>query len=183
MLGDALLGAGGLAGLGAWTEPALTPVQFPYRQGDSWRAMDFKPNAPGISQDTLLFTAHYAGEPLLGGAAHCGLVFDEWTEVLPAEQETTAIAFQADRPDAEPPQAMLLAVPPVRTGAWDPGDLLAAILETFDLARLRAVEPGHLDDTPYAQLLPATVMSATRVPITISTDLAVANLRWKATHD
>ncbi|HEY2673165.1 MAG TPA: hypothetical protein VGJ07_22745, partial [Rugosimonospora sp.] len=62
----------------------------------------------------------------------------------------------------------------------NPDDLLAAIAETYELARLRAVEPEHLDDTAYAQLLPATVMSATRHPITISTDLAVANLRWKA---
>jgi hypothetical protein len=182
LLGDALLGGGGILGLGAWPEPALTPIQLPYQAGDTWRGMDFKPGAPGISQDTVLFTAHYASDP--SGASRCGLVLDEWTEVIPADTETTGIAFQVDRPESEPPQAMLLAVPPVVAGqSWDPADLLAAVLDTFELARLRAVEPGHLDDTPYAQLLPATVLSATRTPITISTDLALANLRWKATHD
>jgi hypothetical protein len=72
---------------------------------------------------------------------------------------------------------MLLVGPPVRTGAWSLDDLVAAINETFDLARTRLVEPHQLDDSGYAQLLPATVLSATRQPITISTDLATANLR------
>jgi hypothetical protein len=77
---------------------------------------------------------------------------------------------------------MLLAVPPAKTGTWNWDDLVAAVNETYELAKARAVEPEHLDDTAYAQLLPATVMSATRQQITISTDLATSNLRWKA-HD
>jgi hypothetical protein len=39
------------------------------------------------------------------------------------------------------------------------------------------VEPVHLDQTRYAQLLPASVLTATRHPITIATDLARNNLR------
>ena len=78
---------------------------------------------------------------------------------------------------------MLLVSPPVRTGTWDVDDLLAAVNETFDLATDPLVEPHQLDGNGYAQLLPATLMSATRQPITISTDLAVANERWKADHD
>ncbi len=100
--------------------------------------------------------------------------------MVPARQETTGIAVHYDGPDSEPPQTMLLVVPPARTGAWVWDDLVAAVRETFDLARVRAVEPGHLDGTAYAQFLPATVLSATRQPITISTDLAIANLRGKA---
>jgi hypothetical protein len=138
MLGDALFGGGGLLGIGAWSEPALTPIQFPYQQSDSWRAMDFKPGAPPIGANTLMFTVSYASQPLLGGGAtRCGLVFDEWTEVLSADQETTGIAMQVDRPESEPPQSMLLAVPPVRTGAWNPDDLLTTVIDTFELARLR----------------------------------------------
>jgi hypothetical protein len=188
LLGDALLGGGGLLGLGAWREPELTPIQLPYRENDSWLGMDFKkdPQHPvRITEDKLLFTAHYA-PGALSGNQRCGLLLDEWTEVIPAERETTGIAVHVDTPDAEPPQAMLLVVPPDRTGPpanWKIADLVDAITETFELARSRAVEPAHLEDTAYAQLLPATVMSATREPITISTDLAIANLRWKAAHD
>jgi len=190
LLGDALLGGGGLLGLGTWNEPELAPIQLPRRDGDSWLGMDFKidpQNPVRINEDKLLFTAHYATGAMVGDN-RCGLLLDEWTEVIPAEQETTGIAVNFDSPDAEPPQAMLLVVPPDKTrqpqpGKWQYADLVAAIIETFDLARLRAVEPAHLDHTAYAQLLPATVMSATREPITISTDLSIANLRWKAAHD
>ncbi|MFC0542517.1 hypothetical protein [Kutzneria chonburiensis] len=181
-MADALRGPGhGILGiLDGWEEPAVTPVQFPYHAGDHWLAMEFADNKP-ITEDKLLFSAHYAAEPLLGTSDHCGLLLDEWTEVVPAVSETTSIAVHVDRPDSEPPQAMLLVAPPARTGSWHTDDLLAAVNETLDLAKARAVEPQHLDDTPYAQLLPATVMSATRQPVTIGTDLAIANLRRKAT--
>ncbi|MET7718557.1 hypothetical protein [Streptomyces sp. NPDC005407] len=184
MLGDALRGPGGLlSNIVGWQEPALTPVQLPYRQDDHWLAMEFKAGTQ-IVEDRLLFTAHYAAEPLLGTPQRCGLLLDEWAEVIPAERETTGIAVHVDRPDSEPPQALLLVVPPVKGQAWKWDDLVAAVNETLDLAKIRAVEPEHLDDTAYAQLLPATVMSATRQPITISTDLAISNLRWKAqAHD
>ncbi|WP_030559959.1 hypothetical protein [Streptomyces aureocirculatus] len=184
-LGDALQSSGSPFGvLTDWEEPQLTPVQFPYRRDDAWLAMEFR-RGTEIDEDKLLFTAHYADGPLPLSAQRCGLLLDEWTEVIPAERETTGIAVHYDGPDAEAPQALLLVVPPVkRPGGWDTGDLLAAVNETYDLARLRAVEPGHLDDTAYAHLLPATVLSATRQPITLSTDLAVSNLRWKAeAHD
>jgi hypothetical protein len=107
-----------------------------------------------------LWKAHYATNPSLGNDPRCGLLLDEWTEVAPATKETTGIAVNYDQPDSEPPQAMLLVVPPVKTGTWQVDDLVAAVNETFDLAKTRAVEPAHLDDTAYAHLLPATVMSA-----------------------
>ncbi|MFF2661612.1 hypothetical protein ACFVUH_30145 [Kitasatospora sp. NPDC058032] len=180
LVADALRGPGGLLGdLLGWQEPELVPVQLPYRPNDHWLGMEFAAGTR-ITEDRVLFTAHYAPEPLLGVNRHCGLLLDEWTEVVPAQQETTGIAFHYNGPDAEPPQAMLLVTPPQRTGNWSADDLLGAVGETLDLAKTRAVEPAHLDTTPYAQLLPATVMSATRRPITISTDLATANLRGKA---
>ncbi|MFF0292680.1 hypothetical protein ACFYST_01105 [Kitasatospora sp. NPDC004614] len=182
LLSDALRGPGGLLGslLGS-AEPQLTPIQLPFRPGDHWLAMEFADDTP-ITEDKVLFTAHYAPDPVLPSTTRVGLLFDEWTEVIPTDRETTGIALHYDGPDSQPPQAMLLVVPPVRTGTWNTDDLIAAIGETLDLAKTRGVEPEHLDNTAYAQLLPATVMSATRQPITISTDLATANQRWKAAH-
>jgi hypothetical protein len=163
-------------------EPKLRPIQLPFTAKDHWLAMELATGAT-IDQDRLLFTAQYADDPPRGAGPACGLLFDEWTEVLPTDRETTGIAVHADSPDSEPPQSMLLVVPPARTGSWQVDDLVAAVTETFDLARTRLVEPAQLDDSGYAQLLPATVLSATRQPITISTDLAVANARWKADHE
>lgn len=183
LLSDALRDRDGLLGNDPDdAELPLRPVQLPFRSNDRWLAMELAAGS-GVDEDRVLFTAHYADDPSRGDGPACGLLFDEWNEVLPAARETTGIAVHADSPDSEPPQSMLLVVPPVRTGTWQFDDLVAAVNETFDLARTRLVEPAHLDDTGYAQLLPATVLSATRQPITISTDLAIANTRWKADHD
>jgi hypothetical protein len=180
LLSDALLGPGGLLGTGilGWSEPELTPVQFPYVPKDHWLGLEFAkdPKLPDqLNEDRLLFTAHYAAN--LNNELQCGLLLDEWTEVIPAESETTGIAVHHNGPDSEPPQAMLLVVPPVRTagGQWASADLVDAITETFELAKTRAVEPAHLGATAFAHLLPATVLPATR-----ATDLGVANLRWRA---
>jgi hypothetical protein len=70
---------------------------------------------------------------------------------------------------------MLLVAPPTQTGTWSWDDLVAAVGETLDLVRIRAVEPGHVEGTPWAQLLPATVLPAPARAITLTTDLAINN--------
>jgi hypothetical protein len=142
-------------------EPRLRPIQLPFVANDHWLAMELNPGAT-IDQDRLLFTVYYADTPPRGSGPASGLLLDEWTEVLPTDREATGIAVHADSPDSEPPQSMLLVVPPVRTGSWQVDDLVAAVTETFDLARTRLVEPAQLDGTGYAQLLPATVLAARR---------------------
>ncbi|WP_283138991.1 hypothetical protein [Rhizohabitans arisaemae] len=155
-------------------EPELTPVQFPFTRDYPWLGLEL-PEGHTVDDDRLLYTAHYT-EQISSGHPVCGVLLDEWTEVIPAAEETTGIAFHYDRPGSEPPQAFLLVVPPRRTGKWAWEDLVAALGETLDLAKARAVEPTQLDDSAYGQLLPATVLTATRQPITISTDLVRNNL-------
>ncbi|WP_405889321.1 hypothetical protein OG427_01360 [Streptomyces sp. NBC_00133] len=154
-------------------EPELLPVQFPFEENAPWLAMEL-PASYQLRSDRLLYTAHYSDQPNPHDT-FCALLIDEWTETLPAKAETTGIALHYDRPGSEPPQTMLLVAPPKRTGAWNWDDLVAALHETLDLARSRAVEPTQIDGTAYAQLLPATVMTATASPITISTDLSINN--------
>ncbi|HEX8208199.1 MAG TPA: hypothetical protein VF587_19205, partial [Solirubrobacteraceae bacterium] len=161
-----------LAGVVGRAEPSLQPIQLPHA-AEGWLGLDFAPGAE-LAGDRVLYTAHYPG-PFVKTAALCGLLVDEWTEVIPGETETTGVAFHYDRPDSEPPQAMLLVVPPERRGEWRWDDLVATLHETLDLARQRAVEPADVDGTPYAQLLPATVMAATVRQVSIATNLAVNN--------
>ena len=93
--------------------------------------------------------------------------------MIPATSETTGIAFHYDRPGHRAAAGdAARRRRPTRPGRWQWDDLVAALNETLDLAKLRAVEPAQLDSTAYAQLLPATVMAATPRPITICTDLA-----------
>lgn len=167
-----------LAGAVGQQEPDLQPVQFPFTTGDPWLGLEI-PSTFTLTGDRLLHTAHYA-ESFDPGDDQCALLVDEWTETLPATTVNTGITAHHDRPGTQPPQTMLLVVPPARTGAWKVDDLVAAVDETLAMARSRAVEPGQLDALTYAQVLPATVLSAAAQPITIATDLSANNDRTVA---
>jgi len=54
------------------------------------------------------------------------------------------------------------------------------VRETFERARRRAVEPAHLDATPYARFLPAVVTATTVFPIAITVNLARNNGLFQA---
>jgi hypothetical protein len=108
-------------------------------------------------------------------ADQCGLLIDEWPELVPGTDVNSGVTFHFDRPSSQPPQAMLLAVPPVLTGKWRWDDLIATLNETLDGAKTRGVEPAQVDSSNYAQLLPATLMAVTLYQITIATNLAINN--------
>jgi hypothetical protein len=148
-------------------------VQLPFRQGEAWLALEIDP-ALTIDGERLLYTAHYAGQPN-AAAPTCGLLIDEWTEVIPARDETAGVTFHFDRPGSEPPQSWLLVTPPRASGAWQWEDVLGALEETFALARLRAVEPAQIEERPYAQFLPATVSAAALHGISISANFSRVN--------
>ena len=87
-----------------------------------------------------------------------GLVFDEWTEMLPARETTSGVAFHFNQPDTEPPQVMLLAVCPAEGENWRWEYLSETILDTFERAKKRLVNFDHLRTNPaLAHLLPALV--------------------------
>ena len=158
----------------------LTPLQFPYRADDHWLALQYPDTQPGtgepfvIDGDKLLYTAHYA-DAFAQSAAVCGLLLDEWTEAIPTTQEITGLTFHYDRPNCEAPQSLLLALPANFTGHWQWQDLVDTLHETLDIARKRAVEPAHWNETEYARFLPAVVSSVTRYPIMMTLDLAFNN--------
>jgi hypothetical protein len=155
--------------------PQLEPVQFPFSADAPWMALEFPPDAKEkLERELLLYTAAYA-KNFDGTQAQCGLLLDEWTEVVPGETETTGVTFHFDKPNSEPPQVILLATPTQFTGAWKWDDLVNTLHETLDMARARAVEPQQLDKTELSVFLPATIMATTWQPITIAADLAVVN--------
>ncbi|HET8772912.1 MAG TPA: hypothetical protein VFP80_03945 [Thermoanaerobaculia bacterium] len=154
-------------------EPELTPLQLPFLDQDRWLALDFPADLP-LDVDRLLYTAHFV-QPFDPNIAPCGLLLDEWTEVLPKPQTTTGVALHYDRPNNEAPQTMLLVTPASLGPQWQWADLVGALHETLDLAKRRAVEPTHIDKTAYAHFLPATIMAVTIRQITMSANLALNN--------
>lgn len=95
------------------------------------------------------------------------------------KEETTGVTFHFDQPNTEPPQVMLLAVPPVFTGKWHWNDLVDTLHETLDMAKKRAIEPKQIDKSAYAQFLPATMMAVTLYWITVATNLASNNMVYE----
>lgn len=154
-------------------EPGLDAMQLPFIPGDRWLGLEFPPDQK-LDQDRLLYTAHFAGA--FDKASHqCGMLLDEWTETIPVSDVDTGIVFHYDRPNCEAPQTMLLVTPSEFRGAWQWQDLVDALDETFDFAKRRAVEPSLIDRTPYAPLLPATIMASQFSQLTIAANLALNN--------
>ena len=127
-----------------------------------------------LDKDRLLYTAHFAA-PFNKTAPQCGMLLDEWTETIPGSSVDTGITFQHDRPNTEAPQSMLLVTPSQFRGSWRWDDLIGALNETLDFAKRRAVEPKHLDNSPYAPLLPATVIATQISQLTIAMELSLNN--------
>lgn len=141
---------------------SMKPVQMPFdlsspiAKRDYWLGASYPSsyNPEGDRLSLLIF-----GYESLG-ATTTALMLDEWMEIIPGESETTGIAFHFNQPDARAPQNVLLAVPPEKTGKWDFEALGLCVEEAFNLAKLRAVEPDHIDSSMFSQLLPATATLA-----------------------
>lgn len=170
--------------LGAADVPSLDAVQFPFRTDDVWLGLELPATFPNgepfvLEEDKLLYSPHFGPgaeiDPADANRTYSGLLIDEWVEVIPVDQVTTGLAFHFDRPNSEPPQAILLATPPAHGGSWRWDDLVATLHETLDLARLRAVEPAQLDRTALGPLLPAVISAVTLYPITATLNYASNN--------
>ena len=130
----------------------LVVWQLPHRDQQVWAA---RPQAwadpKRLRKDTPQLAVVAAGADALVGLADdsrlAGLTIDDWQEVIPDAQQTTGVSFHYDAPGARPPQAVLLAVPPVLgMSNWTFEQVLASVHEAFDLAQLRCVRPKDLVD-------------------------------------
>lgn len=93
------------------------------------------------------------------------LVIDAWSEAAPAETIDTGVAFRHDAPRSQPPQAILVAVPPPST-SWSISLLESIIDETMQLVRLRAIAPSEVHD----HVLPAVYVADDPDSLTATTD-------------
>lgn len=162
------------------TEIVLTPLQLPYVAQDIWLGLEFPPVHPVTGDDLLegerlCYTAHISGV-FNPASMQVGLLLDEWTEFIPSREETAGLAFHYNRPNAEAPQSLLLAMPAsTGEGNWQWDDLVDCVREAMHLARLRAVEPEQVQETPYGRFLPALVSTLTTYPLMPGLNLAYNN--------
>ncbi len=163
-LGEALTASGVLT---VSPVPRTILAQTPAR-GGTWAATAPAAQGPSAPVCTVLYSDD---EPALGQLL-AGFLTDTWTETVPFDgkaadltddaddtgnqpHEVVGVALHFDRPDARPPQALLLAVSPNPNRGWRAADLQAIVEDTLELARLRALD---LHDQPgIRQLLPLPV--------------------------
>ncbi len=152
--------------------PPCNPMQLPFQDQDTWLGTEF-PEDKKIVHDTIaMVQCMPQGFQPLG--AQSGLLIDEWMEQLPKREEVTGITFNYDQPNSAPPAALLLAVAPELTGHWRWDDLTAAVLDTIERAKLRAVEPDMIENLEgFATLLPSTIAEFSTGKSTISLDFSL----------
>ncbi len=101
-------------------------------------------------------------------APTAALIVDGWSEAPPAREITTGAAFPFDAPRAQPPQAVLLAVPPP-TASWSLGLLEAIVRETMTRAKQRMISPYDVR----GQVAPTMLVADDRDDLVPSIDLSV----------
>ena len=147
--------------------------QLPHNDGERWVALPPRNNEEMLAGRLSLVT--HMPKTFAPNGSVTGLVIDEWTEVVPNRQETTGIAFHFDQPGTQPPQSLLLAIPPDDREKWDIGLLEAIIRETLELAKLRTVDARLLaQETDLDQVLPALYFGLNLAADTVSTDFTRA---------
>jgi len=167
---------------------ALHAVQVPFRKKDSWIAIEYPATYPGldadgnlvdlpftISHDTLSIVVN-GDAAFVPAAKQSGLLLDDWTELIPGKDEITGIGFNYNRPNAMPPQALLLTVTPEVTGHWNWDSLINILNDTLLRAKLRAVDTSLLDkiNSPeISVLLPAILSNFTQYDLDVALDMRI----------
>jgi hypothetical protein len=126
--------------LGTGDAPQLQILQLPVEADDPWIGLPL-PAGRTPKAGRFSIVAHAPNGPLDLSGPVSGLTIDQWVEVIPNIEETAGVAFHYDRPNSTAPQAILLAVTPVPQALWDLDSLEAVVLETLNLAKIRAVDP------------------------------------------
>jgi hypothetical protein len=152
--------------LGAPAHLDLGVAQLPLVAGERWVAL---PPAAGsaIPASKLSLVLHTI-RPVNPAQSLTALLVDEWVEIVPRATEDTALTFQFDAPGSCAPQSVLIAVPPEPGQDWTPEMLRRVLMETLDLAKLRAVDTASLGAA--AQYLPALYLAFNVDDHAVSTD-------------
>jgi hypothetical protein len=149
----------------------LSVAQLPYVDGDRWVGLPLEAGQK-LMGGKLSLVAQSA-TPIDVRQPIAGLLIDEWVEVVPNAKETTGVALQYDQPNSAPPQTILIAVPPQIGAPWTVGSLQQVLLETLDLARIRAVDPDTMGEVGH--YLPAMYFAYNAAGDTVSTDFSTIN--------
>jgi hypothetical protein len=141
-------------------------LQLPHTSDDRWVALP--PAAGGRVRAGRISVVLHVLEDIDASRPLSGILVDEWVEVVPSTEATTAVSFGYPSPQGQPPQTIILAVSPDDRSAWSLDLLERIVLETVELASFRAVDPDVMGEI--GQLLPALLFAQNSVGDTVTTD-------------
>lgn len=162
-LGDMLLYADALGGADSY---AFQVAQLPAVAGERWLGLPYAANGPPAGRVSLV--GYLPGGPLDPARTVSGLLVEEFTEVLPTPAKTTGLALHYNQPDAAPPHAIVLAVPPVHGAQWTLAALRDVVRDTLGLAKMRMVDLDALAEAGH--FVPATYLGFNAKGVTVGTD-------------
>jgi hypothetical protein len=141
--------------------PPLVP--WTNKPGDPWQA--------DAGDGRRMIVAYAPGtldvDTVPSGARVAVAALDRFTEVVPAQEQTTGAAFGFDAPAARAPQAILLAIPPDPGAELDARTVVEIVADTRELAHARMARPADLDPAERG-MLPTSLLPAsgqTAVPL------------------
>ncbi len=98
----------------------------------------------------------------------CGFMIDDWTEIIPMENHSAALAINYNQPNAQAPQSLLLAVPSIQpdrgdtqTLNWIQSDIQNMLVKTLDSVVQRNADFDAIKATHLGKFLPLTVYPVT----------------------
>ncbi|SIN96335.1 hypothetical protein [Fibrobacter sp. UWB11] len=87
-----------------------------------------------------------------------GFIFDGWLEYIPYKKHNAGLVFQCDKPDAEAPQSLLVAVNPnvdAKNSKWSLDSIMSIFKTTREMMKDRAVDPDRIyDDDVLSRMFP-----------------------------
>ena len=93
-----------------------------------------------VMNSEYIINAAHQEDPVLAG-----IVIDHWIERIPYREQTAAVAFGYDQPDAEAPQTLLLAVATKDNKKhWNEKMLANSLKSAIHMAKCRTVSPDML---------------------------------------
>jgi hypothetical protein len=133
--------------------------QIPYKNDDQWVAVPHSArNLGNKSSYVVEYNGNLAGKS--PQSKFCGLLIDEWVEGIPSLEETTGIAMNINKPNAQPPQALLCSIKCDGTPGWKYPEIVQSVLHAFKLSVIRGADPDKLPNRIWKEIIPATVIQS-----------------------
>ena len=134
--------------------PEILPVQFPANSEGKQEWLGTQVSDGSLVKDAFVYMVMNPGtmaesmmmedEPKMAG-----IVVDHWIERIPYQNQTAAVAFNYDQPDAEAPQTLLLAVSPYfekKWKCWSDKRMLNTMKSAIHMVKCRAVNPEMISN-------------------------------------